>query len=220
MFLSISSTKILIDVSGVLKTQMWPFCSLIVTRWIVCFLKHFSSLWKPKFSFGGSSFINLYIYLHNYNITCHKQIPSITSDHCFINLLLKSNLIFLLSFSLVYIVTQVGCLLMPLRVFHFFLHIPHKKLTGLSVLYLLLTLFLLQRQVIQQPSLLHLHLASFQIYHYQFPQQTLQHRWVSSVIYILYPWNIHSVNKHLHVSLYQHKLGTKDKMIKSHFQCK
>ncbi|KAK1341801.1 hypothetical protein QTO34_016551 [Cnephaeus nilssonii] len=56
---------------------------------------------------------------------------------------------------------------------------PHKKLTGLSVLYLLLTLFLHQRQVIQQPNLLLLHLASFQTCHYLFPQQTLQCRLIS-----------------------------------------
>lgn len=114
------------------------------------------------------------------------------------------------SFSSACTVTQVGCLLMLLRVFHFFLHIRHKKLTGLSVLYLLLTLFLLQRQVIQQPNLLLLHLVSFQICHCLFPQQTLQHRLVSSDICILYPCRIQSTNM---TCLVCQPLRAKDKKI-------
>lgn len=133
---------------------------------------------------------------------CHKQIPSIVHNSCYLeqlrnnftNLLLKSNRMFFLSFSLACTVTQVGCLLMLLRVSHFFLRIPHKKLTGLSALYLLLTLFLLQQQVIQPPNPLLLHLVSFQICHCPFPQQTLQHRLVSPDICILYPWNTQSAN--------------------------
>lgn len=134
--------------------------------------------------------------------TCHKQIPSILHNNCYLeqlrnnftDLLLKSNCMFFLSFSLACTVTQVGCLLMLLRVSHFFLRIPHKKLTGLWALYLLLTLFLLQQQVIRPPNPLLLHLVSFQICHCLFPQQTLQHRLVSSDICILYPWNTQSAN--------------------------
>lgn len=151
----------------------------------------------------ASYFISLYnilSQLYDYS----NKILSLLHGHCdlepcgdsFIGLPLMSNLMFFLSFFLAYTVIQVGCLLTHLRVFHFFLHIRHKKLTGLSLLCLLLTLFLLQQQVTQQPNPLLLLLASFQICHYLFPQQTLQHRWASSVFYILYPWDC-PVNKYL-----------------------
>lgn len=132
---------------------------------------------------------------------------------------------FFLSFSLAYTVIQVGCLLMHLRVSHFFLRIPHKKLTGLSLLCLLLTLFLLQQQVTHQPNPLLLLLASFQICHYLFLQQTLQHRWVSSVfcifvslethlidIYLLYTFLCQPLNKEQKIKRLNHIFNSSNKL--------